>query len=496
MENTLEIKKLKEENRQLQETIFSLKEQLEWFHRQVFGNRSERIVATNEKQLLLNGFENKANQEKQVIETHERVKPNRQGQDEISFPENLPVERIYLDIPEDQKICPKTGIALVKIGEEVSQKLANKPGSYFIKEIIRPKYANPKNSDEGIKIAELPPSLLPRCFADTSLLADILVKKYADHLPLNRISEILNRDGINISRQLLSKWVIKSGLALKPLHEEMQKQILESQNVFMDEVPVEMLAPGTGKTKLTYIWVLSGGKELNPAYRVYSFKTNRKHHNAEELLKGYHGVLHSDKYGAYEVLAQKKQVIWCPCWAHIRRKFFEAEHGDRDFRDWVLSKINKLFEIEKVAWTQSPKERLRIRQEEETPIIDELTEAIKERRLGYVLPKSNFKEALNYYCELIPYVKNYTFHDWARLDNNVSERAVRPIALGRKNWLFIGNEESGEAAGIILSLVQTCRALEINPRDYLQSVMEQLLDYNNKKLQDLLPDHWAKNHLP
>ena len=140
-----------------------------------------------------------------------------------------------------------------------------------------------------------------------------------------------------------------------------------------------------------------------------------------ELLKGYHGVLHSDKYGAYESLANKKQLIWCPCWAHIRRKFIEAENGDPPFREWVLRQIRYLFMLEKVAWARSEEERLRIRQEKEIPIIDRLIGAIKDKLVkGKILPKSKFKEALGYFCGLIPYLKNYTQHAWARLDNNLA----------------------------------------------------------------------------
>ena len=490
------LEELKKENQKLHQTIQVLQEQIDWFRRQIFGKRSEKII-TNESQLVFNELihhEEKIPHQKQTIKSHERVKPIRDGHDKVSLPPDLPIERVVIDLPKEQKVCQETGNPLVQIGEEISRKLAHKPGSYYVKEIIRPKYANPKKSEEGVKTADLPPSLLTRCQVDDSFLADLLVKKYADHLPLNRVSEIMGRDNIFISRQLLSQWVLKCGDALKPLHDEMTRQILKSENVFIDEIPVKMLDPGMGKTKFTYMWVLCGGQESNPPCRVYNFRTDRQHHHAAEILNNYKGVVHSDKYGAYEKLAATKQFTWCPCWVHIRRKFIEAEHGDKDFRDMVLKKIYQLFQEEEIAWTKPPDERLRLRQEIEVPLIDELTQKIKERLIkGTVLPKSNFKEALGYYCSLIPYLKNYALHPWARLDNNVSERAVRPIALGRKNWLFLGNNEGGEAAAVILSLVQTCRALHINPRIYLEDVMVKLMDYNSQKLVELLPHNWIKN---
>jgi transposase len=286
---------------------------------------------------------------------------------------------------------------------------------------------------------------------------------------------------------------MRSGFALKPLYEEMKRYILQSVNVFMDESPVNMQDPGKGKVHQAYMWVLVGGKATDPPYRIYNFRTDRKHINAVELLAGYTGVLHSDKYGAYEALVRNKKIIWCPCWAHIRRKFFEAESGDPEFRKWVLRKIRYLYMLERVAWSRSEEERLRIRAEKEIPIIDEITTAVKERLIqGKLLPKSKFSEALGYYCGLIPHLKNYTKHAYARLDNNVAERAVRPLAICRKNWLFVGNEDGGEVAAILLSLIQTCRAVEVNPREYLEDVMRRLMSHNANSLYELLPDQWAK----
>jgi transposase len=496
---TISLQQHIQETAALKNEIKYLNEQLDWFKRQLFGQKADKFVdIKNEEQLCFKGFDQLVTippspEEKQIIPSHERKKRKPNGQDKITLPKDLPIERLVLDIPEEEKVDPETGEALIKIGEEVSSKLAHRPGSYYIKQIVRPKYASKEKSEEGIFIAELPESLLNRCQADESLLADILVKKFADHLPLYRQSEILSRERINISRQTLCQWVMRAGMALKPLYNVMLSRVLESGNVFYDETPIDMLSPGKGKTHQAYMWVLVGGKASDPSNRIYDFCTNRCHYNAAELLKGYQGVLHSDKYGAYEALASKKQFIWCPCWAHIRRKFIEAESGDPPFRDWVLRQIRHLFMLEKVAWARSEEERLRIRQEKEIPIIDRLISAIKDKLMsGKILPKSKFKEALGYFCGLIPYLKNYTQHAWARLDNNVAERAVRPLAIGRKNWLFVGNEVGGEAAAIILTLIQSCRAVGVNPREYLEDVMRRLMAHNSTKLHELLPDEWLK----
>lgn len=474
-------------------TIVYLEEQLDWFKRQLFGKKSERIVSElNPEQMQFAGFDMEVLQNKeqtQTVPAHQRRKPNRSGQDTITLPSDLPVETIVLDIPEEEKICKETGVPLVKIGEEITHKLAHKPGSYYIKEIIRPKYAHPQKPEAGVLTALLPDSILPKCRADDSLLAEIITRKFADHLPLYRIAEGMGRDQIGISRKLLSQWVIRCGMALKPLYEAMVRLILGGDNIFIDESPVKLQAKNRCAT--AYMWVIVGGNSSNPPYRVYDFRKDRCHDNVLDILQGYRGGLHSDKFGAYQKLAEKKIITWYPCWGHIRRKFFDAESGDLPLRDWVLRKIRYLFMLERVAWVRSPEERLQIRQEKEVPLIDELIAKVKARLTdGKLLPKSKFREALGYFCGLIPYLKNYTKHAFARLDNNVAERAIRPLTIGRKNWLFFGSEDGGEAGAILLSFVQTCRGLEINPREYLEDVFRRLMGHNAHKLEELLPDQW------
>jgi len=465
-----------------------LQEQLDWLKRQIFGQRSEKIIEDADQLSLELQMEHElatGELQKQTIEAHQRRK-RAKGQDKLTLPDDIPVVTTILDLSDEEKLCPQTGDPLVKIGEEVSRKIAHKPGSYYIKEIIRPKYALPNN--EGIAIQTLPEGILPRCQADESFLAEVFVRKFGDHLPLYRIVEILSREKILISKQLLSQWVLKCGEALSPLYNELEKQILQSPVLFADETPLDMLMPGKGKTHQGYMWV----KVAESGYRLYHFKTNRKHDNAEEILQGYTGIVHSDKYGAYETLANKKQYTWCPCWAHIRRKFYEAESGDPKLRAYMLRKIRYLFMLEKIAWSRSPEERLRIRQEKEAPIIDELIQKAKQRLIeGKLLPKSKMREALGYFLGLTAHVKNYTKHNEARLDNNKAERAIRPLAIGRKNWLFVGSEAGGKAAAVLLSLVQSCRATGVNPREYLEDVMRRLMDHNSQKLDELLPLAWS-----
>ena len=270
---------LQKENADLRCEVIYLKEQLAWFKRQIFGKKSERTVSDlNHEQLELTGLETTqtaAEEQTQSVPAHKRRKPNRNDQDAIKLDPDLPVRTTILDIPEEEKVCKETGLPLVKIGEEVSHKLAHEPGSYYVKETIRPKYASPQRPEAGITTAFLPDSILPKCQADDSLLAEIVTQKFANHMPLYRIAEQMGRDGVGISRKLLSQWVVRCGLALKPLYEVMVRFILEGENVFIDESPVKLQAKE--KCETAYMWVVVGGNSSNPAYRVYDFRKDRCH---------------------------------------------------------------------------------------------------------------------------------------------------------------------------------------------------------------------------
>ena len=489
---------LENENKALKEQLAALQARLDWLLRQVFGGKSEKIFEGKDDQMFFGDFEKwgvgqtaESVQDEQAPADPEpsRKKVNRNGQDEIRFPEHLPEKIITIDLPEEEKVCKDTGVALVKIGEEVSIKLAYSPGSYFLKKIIRLKYAHPILEEQGVLCPEMPCCIFPKCTADDSLLADVLVKKYADHLPLYRISEILSRENIGINRKLLSQWVIRCGVALTPLYNEMVKQVLASGNVYIDETPINVQS--ISGVEKGYMWTIVGGNGSNPPYRIYNFREDRSHQNAIDLLQGFKGYMHSDKYGAYVTLSTKEGIVWCPCWVHIRRHFFEAQTGDPEFRLWILRKIRYLYMFEKIAWMRSPEERLRIRQEKEIPIIDEIIAKVQVRAYqGDLLPKSQLMKAFNYFFDLIPHLKNYTQHAHAHIDNNVAERAIRPLAIGRKNWLFFGSQDAGQVSAIIFSLIQTCRGLGINPREYLENIFGRLLDHSANKLHELLPDQW------
>lgn len=494
------IEELTTENALLKQTVISLEmqlkrmeEQLNYFKKMLFGKRSEKFLG-GDNQLLLPGLEDYFQPQEEPakkvhIEAHDRAKSPKAPINTISFPEDLPVERVELDISEKDKIDPTTGEALVCIGEEVSRKLAKKPASYFIKEYARKKYAHANKSEEGIKTASLPDSIITRCAVDESVLADVITKKFCDHSPLYRQAEMMLRDRVKISRQTLGSYVSQIGKALLPLYQLLEAEIKTSGNIFVDETPVDILAPGKGKTKQGYMLVVAGGASSNPALRVYKFLETRKHDAFAEVFKGYTGVFHSDKYSAYEKEAKNMGKIWAPCYAHIRRKYVESE-TDPKFRDEILTELQKLFLIEEEIKELSCEERLRIRKEKAEPIIDLLLHKNKERLKSPILPKSKIALAVGYFLGLAPYLKNYLYHPYSRLDNNVAERALKLVVIGRKNWLFVGSEGGGEASAVIYSLAQSCRALGINPYNYFDDILRRIQSHTYNKLGELLPHNW------
>ncbi len=479
----------------LEAQVTLLTEQLAWLKRQLFGAKSERMVADLGQQSLPFAEAEVAAPvvaaATQEIRYQRRKCADNRGNDTICYPDELPVERRILDLPEEQKICAQTGEPLVRIGEEVTRKLARKAEQFFVIEYVRPKYASRKNPDQGVLTAALPDSVIARCPVDESLLASILTAKYADHLPLYRQAQILRRSDIQISRQALSKWVLSLAAGLAPLYEAMKTRVLASGVIFVDETPVSLQNQSKGPCKKAYMWIYAGGGGTDPPYRFFEFRTSRSHAHVEQTLKQYQGVLHSDKYAAYEKLARRAEIQWCPCMAHARRKFVEAEGAEPGLRRRILRKIRHLFMLERIAWARSADERLRIRRQIEKPVLASLTSLVKERILaGGLLPKSKFSQALHYYLDLAPHFENYLNHPDARLDNNVAERAIRPLAIGRKNWLFVGSADGGQAAATILSLIQTCRNLGINPQQYLEDVLRRIMSHPAKRIDELLPDRW------
>lgn len=479
--------------------ITSLQNQVDWFKRQVFGQKSERFVDVPSPDELLPGFqvpvETKEVQET-AIPSHIRKSVKNKEKFKVEIPENLPKETVYKDIPEDKKIDKKTGEMLVKIGEEKQEKLAYKPGSYFIKEFVYPKYALKSNALFGVKQAASEESIIEGSKFDTSFMAHIAVEKFCFHMPIYRVREKLALEGIKIADQTLCGLLINLGQKVQVLVKEMKKSLFEQEVIFTDDTPIEMIVNGLGKTKEGRMWGYIGNKPGAPPYHLYEFSANRCEIWPLKYLENFKGIIHADAYSAYEKIGNKNGITWAACWAHGRRKFENSTSMDERFRISILVLIQNLFRYEKVAWNRSEEERLKIREEKEKPIVDKIFSLFKEKiRSNTLLPASDLTKAIGYMQSREENFRAYLSNPFARMDNNTAERGVRKLVIGRKNWLFVGSPRSGEAMANLFSLVQSCRAMQVNPQEYLEDVFKRLLSHPHKNLRELLPDQWKKNHV-
>lgn len=487
---------LKEENR-------TLKEQLAWLKKQVFGQKSERIVDLGEEYESLDldlGSTEVANSEPSPKTEHVeyyRRKPTAKGKGSctLKIPEGIEVVEIVKDLPEDQRFHPVTGEALVEIDRYPVDKLAVKPGTFYIKRFIYVKYAVPGNSLAGVIQPPADDSMLKGSKFDESFMAYVVSEKLCYHTPFYRQHERLLFDDIEVESRTLSQLLKNLGSKMEPLYNEMKKVVFGYKYLFSDDTPLRMLNPGAGKTKETRMWVYECALPNAPPYKIYEFTVNRKYEHPKKFLKGFKGTIHADAYGSYVDLDADKHIpiSWAGCWVHARRKFLEAEAGDMELRLKILRMIRALFRFEKIAWKYEPNIRLKIRQEHEKPIVNTIFDILKEKlRTDILFPKERMTIAINY---LLRYEKNFRkYLDDAnvRMDNNSAERAVRKVILGRNNWLFIGSPTAGKSMGILYSFVQSCRAMKIDPQKYLEDVFRRFNSHPHKNLRELLPDQWKK----
>lgn len=470
-----------------------LKLQLEGLQRLLFGQKSERFIEPNPLQPELDlgfedGEEEKKAEDKTKVPEHARRKKRRStGNNTVAWSEEIPVEEKIIDVPTEDRICPLTGEELEIIGEDVVEKLARRPESCFIKRYVYLKRANPKNPKSGIVRAESVPSILTGSKFDESFMAWICAEKFGCYQPLYRIAEKLQLEQVKVSRQTLSKLVLTLGEKILPLYEAMKRKTLAMQHLYVDETPLKMQQKG--KCKQCYVWMYLAADPNAPPYHVYEFCEDRSQRHPRKFLVPFNGTIHADAWSGYVAMDAEGKLKWSACWAHARRKFENAADGDPSERNFIMARIRDLFLIERYAWTLTPEKRLELRLNFELPWVDELFDRVIEARKRS-LPKSNFAGACDY---LLAYRKNferYLIDPHLRMDNNPAERGLRKLVLGRKNWIFVGNPKAGKSMAALLSLVQTCRAMGINPVEYLEDVFRRLLEHNSQKADELLPDQW------
>ncbi|MGH7025578.1 MAG: IS66 family transposase [Caulobacteraceae bacterium] len=413
------------------------------------------------------------------------------------LPDHLPREEVEIDEPHDA--CPGCGGALHGIGESVAEILDWVPATFRVIRTTRPKYAC--RACQRIVQAPAPERVIAGGLATPALLAQVLVSKYCDHTPLYRQSRIFARLGVDVERSTLAGWVGGACWWLEALHDRLCKNIFASDHLFADDTPVPVLDPGRGRTKTGRLWVYAreqrgwGGPE--PPAAAYIFAPDRKAERPAAHLERFKGVLHVDGYAGFERLTGKGDIVLAACWAHTRRKFYEvAQAENTPLALEALRRIARLYAIEAQVRGQSPAHRLAARRSLSKPIVDAL-EVWLEAQLPLLPGRGNLAKAIRYALSRWRALTRFLHDGRIELDTNPVERAIRPVALGRKNHLFAGSDGGGHRWAVIGSLIETAKLNGVEPHAYLRDVLERMVaGHPINRLDELLPWAWkAANHV-
>lgn len=414
-------------------------------------------------------------------ETSIRKPRHRAGRQPL--PEHL--ERVEVRHEPEQCTCGQCQSTLIKMGEDVSEQLDIEPSRFFVIRHIRPQYAC--RQCETIRAAPVPPGVIDGGMAAPGLLAWVAISKYLDHLPLYRLEQMAARQQVNLPRSNLSEWMGRIGVALQPLAERLGERLRQQNSLHADETPVQQLDPGQGKTKRAYLWAyhsndLSGG----PPMVVFDYQTSRSGAHAGRYLQGWRGALMVDDYSGYKALFGEG-IVELGCWAHARRKFFDLQAaGNHPVATQALQRIAELYAVEAQATALTVEERAKWREERSKPLLADLRRWLIERRAS-AANGGALAKAIDYTLRRWPALERYTESGVLPIDNNPLENAIRPIALGKKNWLFAGSERAGKRAAAIQSLLITAKLNGLEPAAWLKDTLEKLPVWPNSRIDELLP---------
>ena len=491
-----QIEDLVRQNEDLDRTAEELRQQIALLQRRLYGPRSEQYHPDQLflEELLKDGQSRDLVEEEPTVPVKATVRRKARPHGRLAIPEHI--ERIdeVLDLPAEHKVDAATGQTLVKLRDETSEKLAWKPGQWYVRRFIRPIYVHPDRQSEkaGVYVQPMPDSPIEKCKADTSVLAMVGVKKYVDHLPLYRQQQIFRREGIEVASSTLNAWAIDPILACEPLYEAFRVDVIGRPVIFTDDSPVKMLKEGLGRTKEARIWVYVGG--CGPPYRFFDFTEDRCKERPGRILGDYAGYVHADAYSGYDHLfASSDRIFEVGCWAHARRKWDEALSSARKPCTEILLRIRSLYKIEAAIRGEKPQRRLEVRQAEAVPVLDKLYERIYEIAAERViLPSSLLAKAMGYATNQREALYRYTTDGRLEIDNNVAENAIRPLALGRKNFLFVGSPRGGKACAMALTFLQSAKAVGVNPYEYLHDIYDRIMGHPVNRLHELLPAAWKQ----
>jgi transposase len=405
--------------------------------------------------------------------------------------DHLPHIRIEHDLTEEEKTCSCCGGPKQRIGEDESRELEFIPARLEVKVHVLPKYACPKCRD-GVASPPVPPKPVPGGMAGPGLVAFVVVSKFADHLPLYRLEDILTRHGVYLSRSTLCDWVRDAATVLEPLAELQKSLVLQSPVIWTDDTHVTVLGGEQPGSSTGRFWVYIG--DDGHPYSVYDFSASRCRDGPATFLEGYRGFLQADAYGGYDgiFLGSDGGIVEVACWAHARRKFYEARSNAPREANEVLESIRQLYDIEDRAREWTADERLALRQREALPILDRI-ESYLDDLSQRVLPKSALAKAVTYARNQRAALRQYTSDGRLTIDNNVSERTLRLQAVGRKNWEFLGSAAAGPRAAVLFTILAGAKRHRLEPWVYLRDVLLRL-SAGETDLASMLPDRWAASH--
>jgi transposase len=482
-----------EQARSVVSSLFNELQQARWrvtqLEQQLYGPSSERNTEANlsKEQLLISLFPAPA----QPAATAEVVLPPTPAEAPARKrrqPAAKVLETVTERLEPKEKICSHCGQEKCEIGCEKSERYEYVPAKIIRHEILRPKLACPCGQ-AGVSIAPLPPMVIAQGQAGASLVAHVLLSKFVDHLPLYRQQQQFERLGVSFAKSTLGDWVEQGALWLQPIVREMKQQLLSSDYVQADETPVRVQDPEViGRCATGWLWVLSRPQ----SDVIFEFHPGRGKEYAKELLGGFKGYLQRDGYGVYAALAKENpELIPVGCWAHVRRKFVEALEEQPTQAIPIVNELRKLYMVERRAREAAltPEQRLVLRLEISQPVLQALRpvlEAIRQQ----VLPQSPLGKAARYCLAEWEALNCYLREGRLEIDNNLTENAIRPSAVGKKNWLFIGHPEAGWRSAVIYSIVVSCRRREIDPWQYLRDVLTRLPAISQSELPSLLPANW------
>jgi transposase len=467
--------------------------------RALFGRRSEKTADPDQLQLALEDLEQALAEGEAKAEKSDATPPASRRQprrvNRGALPRHLPRDEVVIE--PASTTCPCCQGALHRIGEDVAERLDVIPAQFRVLVTRRPKYGC-RACESAVIQAPAPARLIEGGLPTEALVAQVLVAKYADHLPLYRQSQIYARQGIALDRSTLADWVGRAAAELRPLHERLFEHLQGAPKLFMDETRAPVLDPGRRRTKTGYLWAVARDDRPwagpDPPAVVYLYAPGRGAEHAIRPLAGFKGVLQVDAYAAYNALADPARaggpVTLAYCWSHVRRHFYEiAQGGDAPLAEEALARIGTLFGIERTIRGTSPGQRRAARLAQTKPLIDDLR-AWLEAMLAKVSGGSRIARAIRYALKHWAGLTVFLDDGRIEIDSNVVERAIRPIALNRKNALFAGSDQGGVHWGVIASLIETAKLNAVDPQAYLADVLTRLVNrHPASQIDQLMP--WA-----